>query len=242
MAKKPTAEQNEALGVKQSAPEIVSGNIISIDGRDRRPWSVPSREILLRAAIAEIAERGYEHARLVDIAARADMTVGAIYNWFENKAVLFKAALEFALENQRASNSRYLATDKAQIATGFQANHWLMLIAALGPRGATDASPTDTQRILLEALRSAWRDDDSKVSMRLQLSQLLTQYEEIIQQAMRNGLIDPNLDAKLIARVFLAFPIGLSSLSLADAPEIAPKSYIDLFVRFSDALQPRQPS
>ena len=44
-----------------------SGNVVNIDGRDRRPWSVASREILLRAAISEIAERGYEHARLVDI-------------------------------------------------------------------------------------------------------------------------------------------------------------------------------
>ncbi|NBR92516.1 MAG: TetR family transcriptional regulator [Actinobacteria bacterium] len=52
-------------------------NIVNIDGRDRRPWAVVSREKLLRAAIAEIADRGYEHARLVDIAARADMTVGA---------------------------------------------------------------------------------------------------------------------------------------------------------------------
>jgi len=51
-------------------------NIVRIDGKDRRPWSVASRETLLQAAIAEIAERGYEHARLVDIAARADMTVG----------------------------------------------------------------------------------------------------------------------------------------------------------------------
>ena len=50
-------------------------NIVRIDGKDRRPWSVASRETLLRAAIAEISERGYEHARLVDIAARADMTL-----------------------------------------------------------------------------------------------------------------------------------------------------------------------
>ena len=56
-----------------------SNNVINIDGKDRRPWAIASRELLLRAAIAEIAERGYEHARLVDIAARADMTVGAIY-------------------------------------------------------------------------------------------------------------------------------------------------------------------
>ena len=48
----------------------MSNNIVNIDGRDRRPWALVSREKLLRAAIAEIADRGYEKARLVDIAKR----------------------------------------------------------------------------------------------------------------------------------------------------------------------------
>ncbi len=33
-------------------------NIVNIDGKDRRPWAVASRELMLRAAIAEIAEQG----------------------------------------------------------------------------------------------------------------------------------------------------------------------------------------
>mgnify|MGYP000391993931 CR=1 FL=1 len=148
-------------------------NIVRIDGKDRRPWSVASRETLLQAAIAEIAERGYEHARLVDIAARADMTVGAIYNWFDNKSVLFKAALQYALDLQHQKNTDYLATDKVRAATGFQASHWLIMIATLSPRQGHDAEPTEAQLILLEALRSAWRDDDSKVQLQSQVSLLL---------------------------------------------------------------------
>ena len=218
-----------------------SSNIVKIDGKDRRPWSVASRETLLRAAIAEIAERGYDHARLVDIAARADMTVGAIYNWFDNKSKLFKAALEFALENQQAQNRQYLSTDKIQSATGFQANHWLILIAALVPRHGNDAGPTEAQLILLESLRSAWRDEDSKKDLQTQVVSLLTQYEAIIVRAMDDGLIDKGLDPVLIARLFMAFPIGMSSLSLAGAPDIEPKSYIPLLTRLNEALQPKKP-
>jgi AcrR family transcriptional regulator len=199
-------------------------NIVRIDGKDRRPWSVASRETLLQAAIAEIAERGYEHARLVDIAARADMTVGAIYNWFDNKSVLFKAALQYALDLQHQKNSDYLVTD---------------MIAALSPRQGHDAEPTEAQLILLEALRSAWRDEDPKKDLQAQVISLLTQYETIITQAMDDGLIDKGLDPVLIARLFMSFPIGLTSLSLAGAPDIEPKSYIPLLTRLNEALLPK---
>ncbi len=215
-------------------------NIVRIDGKDRRPWSVASRENLLRAAIAEIAERGYEHARLVDIAARADMTVGAIYNWFDNRSVLFKAALEFALQLQHDKNTDYLATDKVRAATGFQPSHWLIMIAALSPRQGDDTEPTEAQLILLEALRSAWRDEDSKKDLQVQVVSLLTQYEGIIVQAMDDGLIDKSLDPVLIARLFMAFPIGLTSLSLAGAPDIEPTAYIPLLTLLNEAMQPKK--
>ena len=215
-------------------------NIVRIDGKDRRPWSVASRETLLRAAIAEIAERGYEHARLVDIAARADMTVGAIYNWFDNKSVLFKAALEFALQLQHDKNSDYLATEKVRAATGFEASHWLIKIAALSPRQGNDSETTEAQLILLEALRSAWRDDDSKAPLQSQVSSLLQQYVAIVEQAITDGLIDKNLNPQLIARLFMAFPVGLATLTAAGAPDIDPKEFIDVFVRINEALQPKK--
>lgn len=215
-------------------------NIVRIDGKDRRPWSVASRENLLRAAIAEIAERGYEHARLVDIAARADMTVGAIYNWFDNKSVLFKAALEFALQLQHDKNTDYLATEKVRAATGFEASHWLIKIATLSPRQGNDSETTEAQLILLEALRSAWRDDDSKAPLQSQVSSLLQQYVTIVEQAMTDGLIDKNLNPQLIARLFMAFPVGLATLTAAGAPDIDPKEFIDVFVRINEALQPKK--
>ena len=215
-------------------------NIVRIDGKDRRPWSVASRETLLRAAIAEIAERGYEHARLVDIAARADMTVGAISNWFDNKSVLFKAALEFALQLQHDKNSDYLATEKVRAATGFEASHWLIKIATLSPRQGNDSETTEAQLILLEALRSAWRDDDSKAPLQSQVSSLLQQYVAIVEQAMADGLVDKNLNPQLIARLFMAFPVGLATLTAAGAPDIDPKEFIDVFVRINEALQPKK--
>ena len=75
-----------------------------VNGRNRRPWALQSREKLLKAATEEIARVGFDKARLVDIAKAADMTAGSVYTWFENKEDLFRAALEDALESQLLGN------------------------------------------------------------------------------------------------------------------------------------------
>ncbi len=135
-----------------------------------------------------------------------------------------------------------MANVDVQTATGFQASHWLVLVASLNPRSSDNNSPTDTQRILLESLRSAWRDVDTRDALRIEIANLLNQYEQIIAEAIANGSIDPHFDVKLLARVFLAIPIGFSSLTLAGAPDLTPQAFIDLFVRFNEMLLPKPKS
>ena len=55
-----------------------SSRIVKVNGRNRRPWALQSRERLLKAATDEIARVGFEKARLVDIAKLADMTAGSV--------------------------------------------------------------------------------------------------------------------------------------------------------------------
>ncbi|MFD0360560.1 TetR family transcriptional regulator [Nocardia sp. GCM10030253] len=52
------------------------------------------------AAVAEIAAKGYQAARLEDIAARADLTTGAIYSIFGSKRGLLLAASRRVIEEQ----------------------------------------------------------------------------------------------------------------------------------------------
>lgn len=166
------------------------------------------------------------------------MTVGAIYNWFDDKASLFNAALEFALRGQQDVNASYLTKPDISAQVGYQPNHWLMLIAALAPRQGDDKGPTDAQRILLEALRVAWREDDSQEHLQPQVSALLSQYESIIQRAIDEGFIDDSLNVRLLARIFLAIPIGLSSLTLVGMPDIPPKEFISLVQKLDAAFRP----
>jgi len=215
-----------------------SGNVINVDGRDRRPWALVSKTKLLDAAAAEIAERGYDRARLVDIAARADLTYGAIYNWYKNKSDLFNAALEHSITEQQESNLNYLNSELSKSLNGVFGSHWMLLVAALAPRQGQNTGPTDAQKMLLEALIASWRDEESPQSIEPHLSALLSQYEDIVQTAMNEGAIDSTLDAKLLARMFFAFPIGLSLLSLAGLPEIDPTNFIPIIQLLDKTLRP----
>jgi AcrR family transcriptional regulator len=217
-----------------------SGNVVSIDGRDRRPWALVSREKLLEAAISEIAERGYEKARLVDIAAKADLTVGSVYTWYKNKADLFNAAIEYSLAQQQENNLKYLSTGGDGLVNDNPDSHWTILIAALAPRNAaTDSSATDSQKMLLEALMVSWRNEEAQPQIEPQIAALLTQYQEILSAAQATGSIDSALDAKLLARLFLAFPVGLSLLTLSGLPDPDMRNIIVFFERFAEVLKPR---
>jgi AcrR family transcriptional regulator len=219
---------------------VPNNNVVTIDGRDRRPWALVSREKLLRAAIAEIADRGYEKARLVDIAKRADLTVGSIYTWFEDKTALFNAALEFAISDAQRQNDELIATDKFREVSSINQYHWTTVIAALLPRKLSDqgSGPSDAQRLLLEALKASWRDEEANNAILPQISAYLAQYEHVIDQAMADGWIDKSLDPKFIARLFMALPVGLTLLTLAGLPELDSIKFIEIYRRITAAIAP----
>lgn len=225
---------------KTQAPEQVNGRVVRIDGRDRRPWALQSKEKLLRAAIAEIADRGYEKARLVDIAKRADLTVGSIYTWFENKTELFNAALEFAISETQKQNESLVNSEEFRNSSPNQTLQWLIVIASLLPRRLDDASgPSEAQRMLLEGLKAAWRDEEANDAILPQIAAFLSQYEQVVEAAVKSGQVTKDVDPKLIARVLLALPVGLTLLTLAGLSEPDQMKFIPLYQKFGEALGPK---
>jgi AcrR family transcriptional regulator len=213
--------------------------IVNIDGRDRRPWALVSKEKLLRAAIAEIADRGYEKARLVDIAKRADLTVGSIYTWFEDKTELFNAALEFAIAETQKQNESLVDTDEFKNIATIKTAHWLVVIASLLPRKLDDTSgPSEAQRMLLEALKASWRDEEAHDAILPQIAAFLGQYEAVVDAAVKSGQVSADIDPKLLARVMLALPVGLTLLTLAGLPEPEQLKFIPIFQKFGEAVKP----
>ena len=56
------------------------------------------RQAILDAALAVFAERGYEAARLDDVAARAGVAKGTLYLYFKDKEALFEALIRSAID------------------------------------------------------------------------------------------------------------------------------------------------
>ena len=79
---------NKSVASKKDSPN----NVVTVNGRRRRPWALQSRENILAAATEEIAKVGFERARLTEIARRAGMTPGSVHTWFKNKEDLFPDA------------------------------------------------------------------------------------------------------------------------------------------------------
>jgi AcrR family transcriptional regulator len=80
-------------------------------------WALPvqqersraTRERLLAAAEKVFAEKGYDGAKLSDIAEEAGVSVGAVYFRFKDKDALFQAIAETFTEDARARVGSYIA-------------------------------------------------------------------------------------------------------------------------------------
>ena len=64
----------------------------------RDEHGTPTRERLLRAAVAACVESGYEGVTLSDIARRADVSTPAVYSHFSGKAALLVEAIKHELQ------------------------------------------------------------------------------------------------------------------------------------------------
>lgn len=206
--------------------------VVRIDGRDRRPWALKTRELILKAAVEEIAERGFDRARLVDIAKRADVTVGSIYTWYRDKADLFTAALDLAVEEQRSQNENALASLPNR-----DDGHWLWKIAVMVPRGTSGEAPSAAQRLLIEAMYAAWQNEEARATILPRLQSLLLQYQAVVLEAQRDGHIAAEFDAELIAFILMALPIGLSALDLAGLSRPDAHHWLAVYQAFGLALE-----
>lgn len=211
--------------------------VVTVNGRKRRPWALPSREKILAAAVEEIAEAGFDKARVADIARRAGMTAGSVYTWFENKEDLFRAALESALEAQITSNLAALGTrdDLSSV-------HYLTEIAALAPRNFTDGDHTQTQRLLIESYYASWREEAAREALLPRLREHLALYRGIIQRAQENGQVRGDVDAYSIAVIFVAVPLGISLMNLAGLSRFEDRDWLPIVAGLAAALNPSEAS
>ena len=209
--------------------------LIQIDGQNRRPWAVGSRKVILDAATEEIALNGFRYARIGDIADRANMTPGSIYTWFKNKEVLFRVALEEALDAQLAANIESLSKIEE-----LKDTPWIMKIAALLPRNNADNKPTAAQVMLIEGYYVSWRGKAKEKTYLPRLEQHFATYQKVIDEAVASGEITSDIDPQLIAMLLLAIPTGLALLQFSGLPRVPNSSWIPVYQALATMLTPKK--
>ena len=212
-----------------------SSRVVKVNGRNRRPWALQSREKLLKAATDEIARVGFDKARLTDIARLADMTAGSVYTWFENKEDLFRAALEDALESQLLGNLHAMSAIQEHYG-----ENWMVEIGSLLPRNYEDTGTTNAQKLLIESYYAAWRDEDARKKLLPRLKLHMQMYIDIIERAQTKGDIDKSHNARALAMVLMTIPMGQSLMGLAGIERIEDGEWMPLVLGMSAALKPKK--
>jgi AcrR family transcriptional regulator len=123
-----------------------------------------AREIVM-AAIEVFIRRGYRQAQMDDIAKKANVSKGTLYNYFKSKAHLFY----FIVENGAPLGSRPVVTDASSIVRN--------------ERELLDAITTKMEEAnKFDCLRAYLEKDAEDVELELELSDLLEELWDILEE------------------------------------------------------------
>jgi len=195
-------------------------------GRIAGVTAAETRERLLRAAAEVFAERGYDGTRVVDIAAAAGVSNGALYAHFGSKAELLVAALR---AHGRQELADLLAADPSRPVTE------LLLEVGRGlPRRL------DSQGYLgVEAMIAVRRDQDVAALMRDYTGERIDWLAGLVQAGQAGGELDPALSPGAVAHFCFLLAMG-SAVVTPDLHAVDDAEWAALLARVVRALLPSQ--
>jgi AcrR family transcriptional regulator len=198
--------------------------LIRCMGRIAGATAAETRERLLRAAADVFAERGYDGARVADIARAAGVSSGAMYAHFASKADLLVGALRAHGQGQLAD---MLAADPDRSVTD-------MLLET--GRGLSRRSGVRCY-LIVEALAAARRDRDVAAAMRQYVGEDATWLAGLMGVAQAAGEIDPRLSPDALAHFCILLAIG-SALVSPDLHAVVDQDWAALLARVVAGLAP----
>jgi AcrR family transcriptional regulator len=183
------------------------------------------RDRLVAAAAEVFSEKGYDGARVQEIAARAGLTIGAIYGRFSGKAELLRAAIE--AHSQSELDELFASHDFDGRVTD--------ILTIVGAHLVTRRSTTE-QALLLEAFVAARRDPAVKKLVTELLEERAERLALLIVNAKASAGISGELDTFAVARFCHAVALGFLLFDALDLelPEASP--WEDLVARVVGAL------
>lgn len=175
----------------------------------REAAKAATREALLEAALAEIAEHGLDAPSLDAICARAGYTRGAFYVHFRDREALLAAVVQHAM--RRFLDAMIVQDDGAhdleESITRFAA-----VVSALRDRPAgrrTPAPPFPTAVPFARVLDAVSRAPRLREGFSSMLAAAVTRLGATVADAQKAGTIRRDTDADLLATLLVALALGL---------------------------------
>ena len=210
----------QAVGDESEAPP--SG----VTAGSRRSQDVTRR--LLDAAVEVFGERGYEAARIHEVARRCELTTGAVYSRWPTKLDLFLAVVE------------YVTPQRMMFVVGSTDMSTEDKFATLG---ANLLSPSGHKfrDVMLEAFVTARRDETLASTVSASLVTEANHLSHLIDEGKESGYVDASLSTE--AMVLLCQALGLGTHLVvsvgADGRQApAPDDWNDLILRVIAAVAP----
>jgi AcrR family transcriptional regulator len=196
------------------------------------------RQEILAAATRVFARRGCAQATMQDVAAEVGLSVGAIYRYYPSKDDLVRAVFENISDGTRALFAR--AMERADTPADILRNAgW-----AIEERFREAPAREETILVLEAILAEARREEGCRSEGRQLREAYIFLTERLFRQAQEQGALDPEVDARSLATVFVSLMVGLHVLSLELGETLdmrpVPEMVDELLERFAPRVSPRK--
>ena len=191
-----------------------------------------SREVgerILEAAARVFGAKGYEAARVTDVARLCGLSTGAVYSRWPTKRELFVAAVE-----QHGSRNTLSVSTRADLTTPQK-------LAALGGGLVGTHRDDEAGNLMLEACVSARRDPSLRADLARALDIEADVLTLIVDHGKAAGEIDQTLSTEAIVLSCQTLSLGIRLAALAKPRSSGPPTeaaWKDLMARFIASIRP----
>lgn len=171
-------------------------------GLTRKDQAARTRALIIKEAITLFARKGFAPTSIQDLAKAIGMTTGILYWHFEDKEALLIAVIE-ELE-------RRLAEDLVRGGSQLEQAGPIETMEALIGRVAAQVEAHQENLLLVGVIGAEVTDTNPRVekALRRAYDRFAGVAQSLMEQAQREGLIDPKADVECAAQMFIGMYMG----------------------------------
>src|SRR5215207_5899657 len=188
-----------------------------------KPEPPTSRQVLVELAAEEFAEKGYAAVSVRDLAARSQLTTGAIYHHFKGKPDLLLAAID-----------SHIAEDLEAVPADGSAGLAAALAAIFGNYPARER----LRALLVEGAIAARSDPQARERLHVDTQDRLRSWTDTYEHWQEQGGIDPDLDVAAFLVSLWSIELGLGVLEALGVDLPPAEAMDDVIGRFVGVVAP----